>query len=73
MDLFAPQHLILILLILVLMFGGKKIPELMRGLGKGIREFNDAKNDIKKGIEEHVNDTTSTGNQSRTDNTTDKK
>ena len=77
MDLFAPQHLILILLILVLMFGGKKIPELMRGLGKGIREFNDAKNDIKKGIEEHVNDTTNTNtgtNQSKTDNTsTDKK
>jgi len=77
MDLFAPQHLILILLILVLMFGGKKIPELMRGLGKGIREFNDAKNDIKKGIEEHVNDTTNTNtgsNQIKTDNTsTDKK
>ena len=49
-DLFAPQHLIFILLIVVLLFGGKKIPELMRGLGKGIREFNDAKNDIKKGI-----------------------
>ena len=70
MDLFAPQHLILILLILVLMFGGKKIPELMRGLGKGIREFNDAKNDIKKGIEDHVNDTTNTP---KTDNTSDKK
>jgi len=59
------------------MFGGKKIPELMRGLGKGIREFNDAKNDIKKGIEEHVNDTTNTNtgsNQIKTDNTsTDKK
>ena len=58
-DLFAPQHLIFILLIVVLLFGGKKIPELMRGLGKGIREFNDAKNDIKKGIEDHANDTTS--------------
>ncbi len=69
MDLFAPQHLILILLILVLMFGGKKIPELMRGLGKGIREFNDAKNDIKKGIEDHVNDTT----PNKPTNTTDSK
>jgi len=76
MDLFAPQHLILILLILVLMFGGKKIPELMRGLGKGIREFNDAKNDIKKGIEEHVNDTSSTNagaDKSKTDNIAEKK
>ena len=55
-DLFAPQHLILILLIIVLLFGGKKIPELMRGLGKGIREFKDAKDNVKKEIEDHVND-----------------
>jgi sec-independent protein translocase protein TatA len=34
------------------MFGGKKIPELMRGLGKGIREFNDAKNNVKREIED---------------------
>ena len=54
-DLFAPQHLILILLIVLLMFGGKKIPELMRGLGKGIREFKDAKDNVKKEIEGHVN------------------
>ena len=62
-DLFAPQHLIIILLIVVLLFGGKKIPELMRGIGKGIREFNDAKNDIKKGIEDHANDTGSSSNK----------
>ncbi|MCB9034785.1 MAG: twin-arginine translocase TatA/TatE family subunit [Chitinophagales bacterium] len=47
---------ILILLAIVLLFGGKKIPELMRGLGKGIREFNAAKNNLKdefeKGLEE---------------------
>ena len=55
-DLFAPQHLILILLIVLLMFGGKKIPELMRGLGKGIREFKDAKDNVKKEIEGHIND-----------------
>ena len=34
---------ILIILVVLLMFGGKKIPELMRGVGKGMREFNDAK------------------------------
>ncbi|MBU6323846.1 MAG: twin-arginine translocase TatA/TatE family subunit [Bacteroidetes bacterium] len=45
-------EIILILLIVVLMFGGKKIPELMRGLGKGIREFNDAKNNVKREIED---------------------
>jgi twin arginine-targeting protein translocase, TatA/E family len=56
MDLFAPQHLIIILLIVVLLFGGKKIPELMRGLGRGIREFNDAKNNVKREIEEGMNE-----------------
>jgi sec-independent protein translocase protein TatA len=47
---------ILIFLAVVLLFGGKKIPELMRGLGKGIREFNDAKDGIKKEIEDGMND-----------------
>ncbi|MFC4263356.1 twin-arginine translocase TatA/TatE family subunit [Ferruginibacter yonginensis] len=43
---------ILIILVVLLMFGGKKIPELMRGVGKGMREFNDAKNNVKSEIEE---------------------
>jgi sec-independent protein translocase protein TatA len=47
-------EIILILLIVVLMFGGRKIPELMRGLGKGIREFNDAKNNVKREIEDGI-------------------
>jgi sec-independent protein translocase protein TatA len=55
MDLFAPNHILLILLVVLLLFGGKKIPELMRGLGKGIREFNDAKNNVRKEIEEGAN------------------
>ncbi|MEO0311971.1 MAG: hypothetical protein RIQ89_1628 [Bacteroidota bacterium] len=37
------QEIIIIALILLLLFGGKKIPELMRGLGKGMKEFKDAK------------------------------
>ncbi|MFY7965230.1 MAG: Sec-independent protein translocase subunit TatA/TatB [Chitinophagaceae bacterium] len=45
------EHMIVILVIVLLLFGGKKIPELMRGLGKGIREFNDAKNNVKNEIE----------------------
>ncbi len=61
-DLFAPQHLIWILLIVLLMFGGKKIPELMRGLGKGIREFKDAKDNVKREIEGSVNDENSSNN-----------
>ena len=47
---------ILIILVVLLMFGGKKIPELMRGVGKGMREFNDAKNNVKNEIEEGMKD-----------------
>lgn len=43
---------LLILLALVFLFGGKKIPELMRGIGQGVREFNDAKKSVKEQIEE---------------------
>ncbi len=41
-----------IVLVIVLLFGGKKIPELMRGIGQGIREFNNAKSSVKTHIEE---------------------
>lgn len=47
---------ILILLAILLLFGGRKIPELMRGIGKGIREFNDAKKTVKDEIEEGMKD-----------------
>lgn len=43
---------ILIFLAVLLLFGGKKIPELMRGIGKGIREFNTAKANIETEIKE---------------------
>ena len=43
---------ILIIIVVLLMFGGKKIPELMRGVGRGMRDFNDAKNNVKNEIEE---------------------
>ena len=43
---------VLILLALLLLFGGKKIPELMRGLGSGIKEFKDATKEDKKESEE---------------------
>ncbi len=43
---------LLILLGVLVLFGGRKIPELMRGVGKGIREFNDAKNNVKNELEE---------------------
>ena len=38
----GPQELIVVLVVVVLMFGGTKIPELMKGLGKGIKEFKEA-------------------------------
>ncbi len=47
---------ILIVLAILILFGGRKIPEFMRGIGKGIREFNDAKNNVKKEIEEGMNE-----------------
>jgi sec-independent protein translocase protein TatA len=38
----GPTEIIVVLVIVLLLFGGKKIPELMRGLGKGVKEFKDA-------------------------------
>ena len=55
-DLFSGPHIILIALVVLLLFGGRKIPELMRGLGKGIREFKDAKDNVQREIEDHVNE-----------------
>ena len=53
------NEIIIIMVIVLLLFGGRKIPELMRGLGKGVREFNDAKDNVKKEIEESANNITS--------------
>ena len=47
---------IIILFAVLLLFGGTKIQELMRGVGKGIREFNDAKNNVSREIRDGMND-----------------
>jgi sec-independent protein translocase protein TatA len=47
---------IFIIIAVLILFGGRKIPEFMRGIGKGIREFNDAKSNVKKEIEEGMQD-----------------
>ena len=47
---------ILIVLAVLILFGGRKIPEFMRGIGRGIREFNDAKTNVKKEIEEGMSE-----------------
>jgi sec-independent protein translocase protein TatA len=41
----------IVLFVVLLLFGGRKIPELMRGIGRGVREFNDAKQNVKDEIE----------------------
>ncbi|HRH60950.1 MAG TPA: twin-arginine translocase TatA/TatE family subunit [Chitinophagaceae bacterium] len=50
-----PEILVIAIAVLIL-FGGRKIPEFMRGLGRGIREFNDAKNNVRKELEEGMNE-----------------
>lgn len=47
-------ELVIIVLVIILLFGAKKIPELARGLGKGIREFKDATKEIKSEIDEGI-------------------
>lgn len=46
------QEVLLITLVVLLFFGGKKIPELMKGLGKGVRSFKEGINNMEKEIEE---------------------
>lgn len=59
-------ELILIALVILLFFGGKKIPDLMRGIGRSVREFNEAKDGGKKEIKnDDVNKVTDTGSPSQ--------
>lgn len=56
MSLGWPEIAMIVAVVLIL-FGGKKIPELMRGVGKGMREFKDAKDSVKNEIEAGMKDT----------------
>ena len=47
----GPWEIVLILLVIILIFGGKKIPELARGLGKGLREFKKTTREIKDEVD----------------------
>lgn len=49
-------ELMFILLVALLLFGGNKLPELARGLGKGIREFQDASENVKREIHRNINE-----------------
>jgi sec-independent protein translocase protein TatA len=68
-DIFSGQHILLILILVLVFFGGKKIPELMRGLGKGIREFKDAKDNIKREIDGQMNEDGSANKPNSTSST----
>ncbi len=59
-------EIIIILLIVLVLFGGKKIPELMKGLGKGVKEYKKAVN----GIEEEVNNITEDASESESQRNT---
>ena len=70
------NEILFIMVIVLLLFGGKKIPELMRGLGRGVREFNDAKSNVRQEIEnstrereQPVNTTTTTPTNTTTTTT----
>ena len=54
---FGGYEMVLIAFVVLLLFGGKKLPELMKGLGKGIREFNNAKANIEGELKESMKDT----------------
>ena len=61
---------VIILVVVLLLFGGKKIPELMRGLGRGIRDFNDAKSNVTKELEEGMKEKDITSSPSSSTTTT---
>ena len=58
------QEIIFIILIVLLFFGGKKIPELMKGIGKGVRSFKEGMNGIEKELDVKENNS-STKNESK--------
>lgn len=56
------QHLLIVAIILLILFGGKKIPEMMRGLGSGIKEFKDSVKEDEKPVNKTENSTSNTTN-----------
>ncbi|MCI6758065.1 MAG: twin-arginine translocase TatA/TatE family subunit [Candidatus Cryptobacteroides sp.] len=48
----GPWEIVIIALIFLLLFGGKKIPELMKGLGKGVKSFKEGLNEVEKDIKD---------------------
>jgi len=61
-------EIVIIALVVLLLFGGKKIPELMRGIGKGVRSFKDGMSDIEKEINADPTEKTSEKKVEKSDN-----
>lgn len=55
----GPWQIVIIALLIILLFGGKKIPELMKGLGQGVRSFKQGMNEVEKDINDIEKDITS--------------
>ena len=70
MNIGGPE-MILIFLVVLLLFGGKKLPELARGLGKGLREFKDASDGIKREIHNNINAVTEAADMDKVETKTD--
>jgi sec-independent protein translocase protein TatA len=64
-------EIFLILLLVLLIFGGKKIPEVARGLGKGLREFKKAKDDVVETLDEALKEEDSKASKTPDKNTKD--
>ena len=57
LGIFGGQEIILVIIAILILFGGKKIPELMHGIGKGINEFNKAKDGVYNEKDKHEGNT----------------
>ena len=62
---FGTWEIVAIVLIILLLFGGKKIPELMKGLGKGVKSFKQGMNEVEKEIGDIDNDIKNTGSDNK--------
>ena len=59
---FLGPEMLVVFFAILLLFGGKKIPELMKGIGKGIREFNSARSTIESELKEGMKETKTSEN-----------
>lgn len=58
---FGAQEMIILLVIVLVLFGGAKIPQMMKGVGEGMREFKKASKDVHDTTEDRIDDTNRTG------------